>query len=203
MNSQEVQSGINHIYKNDKNLAKIIDLSGKCPLKPKKNHYLTLLGSIIGQQLSIKAAASIEKKFLDYFNSNPVPEKILSASDLELRSLGLSNAKVKYVKDLSQKIIDNEVSFKGISKMSNDEIITHFTKVKGIGVWTVHMFLIFTLARPDVLPIGDLGIKKGAMKVYKLKELPDEKKLVQLSKKHNWAPYSTIASWYLWKSLEI
>jgi DNA-3-methyladenine glycosylase II len=107
------------------------------------------------------------------------------------------------VKDLSEKILNKEIHFKNLNKMTEEQIISEYTKVKGIGVWTVHMFLIFTLARLNVLPVGDLGLKRAVMIIYNLRKLPDEKKMFLISKKNNWAPYNSIASWYLWRSLEI
>ena len=198
----EIENGIIHIKNNDKRLASIIERSERCSLKPKKNYYEMLLRSIIQQQLSITAAASIYKKFLSHFENKPLPEKILNTPHEVLRNLGLSNAKAKYVKDLSTKILSGEIKFNGINKKQNEEIIETLTKVKGIGVWTVHMFLIFTLGRLNVLPVGDLGLKRAIMNIYKLKNIPDEKKIKMISKQNCWEPYNSIACWYLWASLE-
>lgn len=203
MISSEIENGILHIYKNDPSLARIIDISSQCNLTPKRNHYLTFLRSIINQQLSPKAAASIYKRFLEYFENKPLPEKIINAPHIDLRKTGLSNAKVKYVKDLSEKILSGSIHFRGISKKSDSDIIKEFTVVKGIGEWTVQMFLIFNLCRLNVLPVKDQGIRRGAKIVYKLRKLPDEKKLQRISVKNNWSPYNSIASWYLWMSLEL
>jgi len=203
MNSNQIVKGIKHIYNNDVKIANIIDIVGECNLKPHKNYYYSLLKAIVGQQLSLKAASSINKRFFSYFNGKPSAQKILTAENLTLRNLGLSWAKVKYVKALSQKIIDKEISFRNINNKTNDEIIYELTKVKGIGIWTVHMFLIFTLGRLDVLPVKDLGLKNAVKIIYGLRKLPDENKIKTISKKNNWQPYHSIASWYLWKSLEI
>jgi DNA-3-methyladenine glycosylase II len=203
MNSMEIENGISHIYNNDKKLAAIINASDPFNLKPNQDYYFALLRSIIGQQLSTVAARAIKEKFFSYFNYNPLPEVILATSDQHLRNLGLSWAKVKYVKDLSQKIIRKEIHFGGLNKMSDDDIITEFTKVKGVGVWTVHMFLIFTLGRLDVLPVNDLGIKKAAKLNYGLRKLPDEERIKKLSKQKGWGPYNSIASWYLWRSIDM
>jgi len=203
MNSLEIRNGINHLIDRDPVLKRIISQSPVCTIKRHKKYYPAVVRSIIGQQLSIKAAASIYKKFSTRFGKQPKPESISAASIEELRSFGLSNAKARYVKDLSEKILSNELSFKNISKKSNDEIINDLTKVKGIGVWTAHMFLIFTLGRLDVLPVGDLGIKNAIKKNYRLKELPNESQIAALCKKKKWKPYQSIASWYLWMSLEL
>jgi len=203
MNSTEIEKGINHIYKNDKYLAKIIEKSEPCSITPKRNHYDMLLRSIIGQQLSIYSAAAIHNKFLNHFGKKAVPEKIVETPHDRLRSLGLSNAKVKYIKDLSEKVMAGEIKFKGLGKKQDEEIIEYLIKVKGIGTWTVHMFLIFTLGRLNVLPVGDLGIKRAAFNVYGLKKLPDERRISKISRENRWNPYNSVASWYLWKSLEL
>jgi DNA-3-methyladenine glycosylase II len=203
MNSIEIEKGINHIYTNDKYLSKIIEKSEPCAINPKRNYYDMLLRSIIGQQLSVQSASSIHRKFVSHFKNKPIPENIVATEHDILRSLGLSNAKVKYVKDLSEKVLAGEIKFKGLGTKTEEEIIEHLVKVKGIGVWTVHMFLIFTLGRLNVLPVGDLGLKRGIMNVYGLKKMPDERKIFKISKKNQWAPYNSIASWYLWKSLEL
>ncbi|HED07796.1 MAG TPA: DNA-3-methyladenine glycosylase 2 family protein [Ignavibacteria bacterium] len=203
MNSNQIVKGIKHIYNNDVKIARIIDIAGTFDLKPHNNYYYSLLKAIVGQQLSVKAASSINKKFFLHFNNKPSAQKIYNSKDQNLRNLGLSWAKVKYVKDLSLKIINKEIHFRNINNKSNEEIKSELTKVKGIGVWTVDMFLIFTLVRLDVLPINDLGLRKAIKEVYGLRKLPDEKKIVRISKQNHWEPYFTIASWYLWRSLEI
>lgn len=201
MLNTEFQKGLEHLKGNDPVLAKIILIYDKQNLIPHRKYFNLLLGAIVGQQLSVLAARSIKNRVFKYYNNHPTPEKILNTTDQTLRSLGLSNAKVQYVKDLSHKILNGEVKLKGLSQMSNDEIIKELTKVKGIGIWSVHMFLIFVLARLDVLPTGDLGIKKAIMLNYKLKSLPDENKIKLIAKKNNWHPYYSIASLLLWHSL--
>lgn len=203
MNSIEIEKGTNHIYKHDNKLARIIDQTGKCLLKPRKSYYISLLKAIVGQQLSITAAHAINNRLMTFFDNDPLPERILNSNDEELCKLGLSRAKVNYIKDLSSRVLTGEIHFNNLSNKSDNEIITEFTKVKGIGIWTVHMFLIFTLCRPNVLPVNDLGIRRGIMILYSLKNLPDERKIFLISRKNNWAPYNSIASWYLWRSLEL
>ena len=203
MVSKEIQKGIVYLTRNDKCLSTLIKKIGKCNLHAHNNYFLSLLESIISQQLSSKAADAIYKRFLDFFTNDPSPEKILNAEHSEIRNLGLSNSKVKYIKDLSDKITKKEITFRGINSMSDEKIISELTKVKGIGVWTVHMFLIFTLGRLNVLPTGDQGLKRAMLINYRLKRLPDEKKFMKISRENNWSPYCSIASWYLWKSLEL
>ena len=202
MSKIDLNSAVKHLSKNDKVLSTIIKNIGIINLTRQKKYFNLLLGSIISQQLSTYAASSIHKRFMDFFKNNPQPEFILRTDDSALRLLGLSNAKVKYVKDLSEKILSGEVKLKGFAKMSDDDIIAELTKVKGIGEWTAHMFLLFTLGRLDILPFGDLGIRKSIMVNYRLKKLPDEKKIKLIAKNNNWHPYCSIASLYLWRSLD-
>lgn len=202
MSKPDINRAAEHLSKNDKVLSTIIKNIGIINLTRQKKYFNLLLGSIISQQLSTYAAASIQKRFLAFFKNDLKPEFILQTDDLVLRSLGLSNAKVKYVKDLSEKYLSGEVKLKGFGKMTDDEVIEELTKVKGIGVWTAHMFLMFTLGRENILPYGDLGIRKAIMVNYRLKKMPDEKKIRLIAKNNNWNPYCSIASLYLWRSLD-
>ena len=202
MENIEYNSVVKHFMKNDKVILGLLKKFGTVKLSNRKNYFKHLCTSIVGQQLSVKSAAAINKRFLLYFNNKLLPEKI-AKTDIEVfRSLGLSGAKSKYVKDLSQKIVDKTISLDGISKKSNSEIKEELTKVKGIGPWTVDMFLIFTLGRPNVLASGDLGIKKAIMLNYNLKKLPLDKNVIKLSKKMNWSPFNSYVMLYLWKSLD-
>lgn len=198
----EILNGIKHLSKHDKVMSTLIKNYGICNLQSRRKYFNLLIGSIIGQQLSVKAADSIEKKFFDYFAGNPTPQEVISTPHQKLRDLGLSNAKVRYVKDLSDKILNKEISLRGIKNKTESEIMAELTRVKGIGEWTVHMFLIFTLGKINVLPYSDLGIRKAIMLNYGLKKMPDEKKVIKFAKEYNWYPYCSIASWYLWKSLD-
>ncbi len=177
----------------------------KLTLKPfsrAKDPFASLVQSIIYQQVSGKAAASILKKFLALFPrvKFPTPEMVLKKSDAQLRGAGLSGQKVKYVKDLSARFLDGTIEPKKFPKMSDDEIRAHLIVVKGIGRWTADMFLMFTLFRPDVLPTGDLAIQKGFQKLFGMKKLPDVKKMEKLAK--DWAPHRTVASLYLWQAVD-
>lgn len=203
MQNHEIKKATKHLAKQDKVLSTIIKNIGIINLTPHTKYFNPLLKAIISQQLSTYSADAIYKRFIQFFNGKPHPESILRADDSVLRSLGLSNAKVKYVKDFSNKIISKEITLVGMSKKSDERIIEELTKVKGIGIWTVHMFLIFSLGRKNVLPFSDLGIRKAIMLNYALKKLPDEKKITRLAAMNNWHPYCSIASLYLWRSLEL
>lgn len=202
MQIKEYNCAVKHFKINDASIHNIMNNYGPIILKKKKLFFKKLVHSIVGQQLSVKAARSIINKLDHYFENNITPEVIINTDHQILRSLGLSNAKAKYVKDLSQKIINKEIKIKGISNKTDQEIEQELTKVKGIGQWTVHMFLIFVLGRPNVLPIGDLGIKKAIMLNYNLNFLPTSDFVLKLSQEKNWSPYNTYASLYLWKLLD-
>lgn len=164
-----------------------------------RNPYKSLVEAIITQQLSGKAAESISKRFKKLFGKFPKPADVLKMSDSKIRSTGISSMKVRYIKDLSKRIEEGELKLTSLSKMTDDEIIQHLTQVKGIGRWTAEMFLIFSLGRLDILPVGDLGLKKGMQKIYRLPNLPKEDEIERLAEK--WRPYRTVATWYIWKSL--
>lgn len=201
--NEEIEKGINHLKNYDKKLSLIIEQAPEFVPLIKREHYWTFVESILSQQLAGAAARAITGRVKAYFNNKPTAQLVVNAPAQDLRDLGVSWAKIRYIKDLSEKKLSGEIHFRGLQHKSDQQIIDDFIKVKGIGVWTVHMYLIFNLARLNVLPIGDLGIKKGAMLVYGLKKLPDENKIIQLSRKNNWSPYNSLASWYLWKALEL
>jgi len=199
--NKELKNAVIAISNNDMVMSRIIKKFGKCNLQPHQDYFYALLRAIIGQQLSVKAAASISKKIMNHFDNKPTPEKISVTPTKILRDYGLSNSKTIYVKDLSDKIISKKIRLDQLKKKKNEEIIEELTKVKGIGEWTVHMFLIFTLGRLDVLPSGDLGIKKAIMLNYGLKKLPDETFIKSLAIENKWHPYESVVALYLWESL--
>jgi len=202
MKSNELNKALLHLSQHDNKLQALIKKHGHCNLQPKRKYFNALLDSIISQQLSVLAARSINKKLYGYFNGTINPEIILNTPHQILRSLGLSNAKVKYVKDLSEKILNKSITFRGINNKTNIQIIELLTTVKGIGIWTAHMFLIFSLVRLDILPVNDFGIRKAVMLNYGFTYLPSVQEVTDIAKINNWSPYETIASWYMWRSLE-
>jgi DNA-3-methyladenine glycosylase II len=169
---------------------------------PHKNYYQELVESIVSQQLSVKAAATILKRFVALFGDDfPAPDEVLKKDIEELRGVGLSRQKGSYIQDLALKVIEGEVRFNHLDALTNDEVIAELIKIKGVGLWTVHMFLIFSMGRLDVLPTGDLGIKNGVQKLYGLEKQPTEQEIVEIALKNKWHPYESAASWYVWKSL--
>lgn len=201
--SKKLQAAETHLANNDPRLAQLIKKYGPCRLKPHKDYYKELLESIVGQQLSVKAADAIWQRVLSFFGEVvPTPRQIVDADTESLRVCGLSYGKVKYMKDLAAHTLDGRLDLAHITTLPNDELIRELTAVKGIGQWSAHMFMIFSLGRLDILPVGDLGIKKAAMNVYHLRNLPSPERLIKLSKQNNWMPYQSIAAWYLWQSLD-
>lgn len=198
------EEAANQLSKNDPILAPVIARAGLTTMRPHRNYYQALVGSIISQQLSVKAADTIERRFCELFGSSemPSPEQILTKDIEELRGVGLSRGKALYVRDLAQHVVDGKVRFDHLDKLTNDEIIAELTAVKGIGVWTVHMFLMFCMGRPDVLPVGDLGIRNGIMKLYGLQQLPTPADIEKIARKYRWHPYESAAAWYVWYSLD-
>lgn len=199
----ELKRAAAHLSRHDKKLAPTIASAGLASITPHTNYYWELVDSIISQQLSVKAARSIEKRFQELFDSEfPEPAAILEKSVEELRSAGLSGAKANYVRDLAQHILDGRLVFDSLQTQTNEEIISMLTDVKGIGEWTAHMFLIFSLGRLDVLPTGDLGIRNGIRALYGFEDAPTPQQIKELAIQNTWAPYESVASWYIWQSLD-
>ena len=192
---------VKYLTKADPQLAGVIKTVGKYSIKIRTNAFQSLVESIIYQQLAGSAANIIYTRFINHYNNVlPKPMQIISTSDIELKSkIGLSSNKVQYLKDLSTKVEQGKINLELLSTMSDEEVIAELTLVKGIGRWTAEMFLIFCLGRPDILPVTDLGIRKGVHKLYSLPELPKPAELLAISQP--WRPHRTVASWYLWKSL--
>jgi DNA-3-methyladenine glycosylase II len=189
-----------YLKKADPILAPLIDRPAN--IVPHKNYYQELVESIVSQQLSVKAAATILKRFVAIFGDDfPAPDEVLKKDIEELRGVGLSRQKGSYIQDLALKVIEGEVRFNHLDALTNDEVIAELIKIKGVGLWTVHMFLIFSMGRLDVLPTGDLGIKNGVQKLYGLEKQPTEQEIVEIALKNKWHPYESAASWYVWKSL--
>jgi DNA-3-methyladenine glycosylase II len=199
----ELRQAEEHLIKNDKQLAPVIRSSGPCRIKPHTDHYGELVGSIVGQQLSSIAAGAIWRRLLELFDGKmPAPEQLIKVDDEKLRAVGLSRPKIRYVKDLATHVLDGRLDLDHISTMPNEQLIEQLTAVKGLGEWSAHMFMMFGLGRLDILPTGDLGIRKAMMKLYGLKELPDPPTMITIASRNNWHPYESVASWYLWQLLD-
>ena len=167
------------------------------PLEP----YGALVRSIVGQQLSTKAARSIYERLTALFDGRtPSPEELLAADPEEVRSAGLSRPKVAYLRSLAEHVESGELELARLSELPDEEVTEQLTAVKGLGQWTADMFLIFHLGRPDVLPVGDLGIRRAVERAYELSELPDAAQLIEIGEP--WRPHRSLASLYLWRSLD-
>jgi DNA-3-methyladenine glycosylase II len=190
-----------HLCNADGRLAKIITEIGSYSIKKRNDSFQSLIEGIIYQQLTGRAANTIYKRFLAYYNNLiPTPEQIISSSEIELRTqVGLSRMKITYLKDLSAHIADGRLNLHNLPMMTDEEIISQLTRVKGIGRWTAEMFLIFCLGREDVLPVSDLGLRNAMKRTYLLDELPKPDRMIEIA--NPWRPYRSIATWYLWKSL--
>jgi DNA-3-methyladenine glycosylase II len=196
-----MKKAITHLKKSDPILAAIIERAGAYKIHYREPDFETLVRSITNQQLNGTAAATIFARLQAAAKADPLtPESILRLRPARMRSLGLSGQKMKYIRELARMTRDGEVNFEHCTTLENDAIIEHLTRVKGVGVWTVHMFLMFALRRHDVLPTGDLGIRMAMKKAYNLAELPKPEEMEKIAAP--WRPYSSVASWYLWRSLE-
>lgn len=192
-----------HLAACDPVLAPIIAAHGLFKPVPHTDYYWELVDSIISQQLSVKAARTIEGRVLELFGgAQPTAAQLLTKSVDELRAVGLSRNKASYVLDLAQHIADGSLQLDRIAELPNAEIIKELVAVKGIGEWTAHMFLIFALGRLDVLPVGDLGIRSGIQKLYGFDHLPVPAEIQELARKNRWHPYESVASWYVWQTLD-
>ncbi len=196
-----IDKGLKHLKQNDRGMRRLIE-EFETPVFIKDiNYFEALVRSIVYQQLSGKAAATIHKRFKDLFNNdqNLSPSIVLDKSHDELRSVGLSSQKSSYIHNIANAFKAGIVP-DNIDTISDDKVIECLTTIKGVGLWTAQMFLMFTLNRPDVFPVTDLGIQKGFQLYFQLDELP--KPDLMIKKAEPWVPYRTLASWYLWRLVE-
>lgn len=195
-----------HLARRDPVLRRIIRRHGACRIRPRPHtrHFETLVGSIISQQLSTKVADVIRARFCALYAPArfPTPAQILATPNEQLRTIGLSRAKAAYVKDIAAKTADGTLRFARVARMSDEEVTEMLVQVKGVGVWTAHMFLIFSLGRLDVLPVGDLGIRRAIERAYGFQSLPTAAEIEQIADERGWRPYCSVSAWYLWRSLE-
>ena len=178
----------------------IIDQVGPCRLAPRADRFGTLVRAIIGQQISSKAATSIDKRLRDLCGEPHDPAELLKIGEVGLRSVGLSGVKSRYVLNLSQAIHDGSLPLDEMHTWPDEQVVAALTVVKGVGNWTAEVFVMFALGRPDVLSVGDLGIRVGLRTFYGLDELPSPKECKELTE--SWRPYRTIAMWYLWEQID-
>ncbi len=195
-----MRKALNHLCQADPVLARIIEQVGRYRMDYKEATFHGLAQSIVYQQLSGKAASTIFGRLLAAAGNPLKPESVLALSVPELRAFGLSTQKATYVRDLAAKTVSGELQFEKLPRLSDERVMAALIPIKGVGVWTVHMFLMFALRRPNVLPTGDLGIRQAIKKAYKLEQMPAPADIERIAL--GWHPYCSVASWYLWRSLE-
>ena len=201
-NSSILTKALNHFKKNDPILYKVALMVNITGLVKPEDPFIDLVETIINQQLSDKAAATIFGRFKKLFPEEKITaEKLLKIPDEKIREAGISYSKIKYIKGIAQQIKNKKLNLKNLENLSDEDVINELVKLKGIGAWTAEMYLMFTLARPDVFSAGDLGLQNAIVKLYKIKQKPTRERLLEISIK--WSPYRTTASRILWRSLDL
>jgi DNA-3-methyladenine glycosylase II len=196
-----MRKATNHLKKSDPILRAIIERVGPCRMQFGPAEFASLAESIVYQQLNGSAAATIFSRFEALAGDPLTPDGILKLTDAQLRGVGLSKQKSSYLKDLAEKTASGLLDFAKLPELPDEAVIEHLTQVKGIGVWTSHMFLMFSLRRPNILPTGDYGIQVAMKKHYKKRKLPKPKDMEKIARA--WEPYRSVACWYMWRSLDI
>jgi DNA-3-methyladenine glycosylase II len=196
-----MRKAIKHLKNSDPVLASVIERVGAYRMEFGPPEFHSLAEAIVYQQLNGKAAVTIFKRFTALAGDPVTPAGILKLTDAQMRSVGLSKQKTSYLKDMAQRAARGELDFRRLPEMKDEEVVQHLTQVKGVGVWTAHMFLMFTLRRPNVLPTGDYGIQVAMKKHYKKRKLPKPAQMEKIARP--WEPYRSVACWYLWKSLDV
>jgi DNA-3-methyladenine glycosylase II len=196
-----MKKAVDHLKKSDAILASIIARVGPCKMAYREPTFEMLARAIVFQQLSTKAARTIYGRLEEAAGGQLTPKAIQNLSVDEMRRAGLSRQKLGYIRDLAEHAISGKVDFERLPGMSDAEVIEALTDIKGIGVWTAHMFLIFSLRRPNILPVGDLGVRMAVQRAYRKRKPPTPKQMEQIAK--GWHPYCSYAAWYLWRSLEL
>jgi DNA-3-methyladenine glycosylase II len=196
-----MRKAVLHLKKSDPVLRAIIERVGPFRMEYNPAEFCSLAEAIVYQQLNGRAAVTIWNRFAAAAGEPVTPEGILKLSDEQLRAVGMSKQKSAYLKDLAAKTAAGLLDFSTLADLSDDEVIKHLTQVKGIGVWTAHMFLMFSLRRPNVLPTGDYGVQMALKRHYKKRKLPKPKDMEKIARA--WEPYRSIACWYMWRSLDI
>ncbi len=191
-----------HLRRVDPVLGRVIDRVGRCRLAPRSDgtHFDHVVRAIVYQQLSGKAAKTIHERLIANWGRPPTPADLLAVSDEALRAAGVSRQKAGYLRDLAARAASGEVPFDALHALDDEQVIARLTSVKGVGRWTAQMFLLFRLGRPDVLPEADLGIQKAIQRAYRLRALPKPERVRRIGA--CWSPFSSVAAWYLWRSLD-
>jgi DNA-3-methyladenine glycosylase II len=200
MNQRKLKLGMEHLRASDRRLGTLIDRVGPCQLKVDSNHFWMLARAILAQQISSAAARTITQRVRDHMKEELTASSLSGLPDEALRSAGVSKQKIGYLRSLTEKVIQGDIALDQLSKLSNQEVTAQLIQIKGIGVWTADMFMIFSLGRMDVFPIGDGGVRAAMRKLYRIAEDAPLEKYHKVAGK--WQPYASIASWYCWRLLE-
>ena len=202
MNSTEIEKGLKHLRRVDPIMRTVIGRAGPYQLKCRRDRFQALVSSIISQQISGSAARSIRQRLFEHVAPERLsPENLSCLTPEILRTLGLSSQKASYLRDLANLVVSGELRLDKLGRLEDEQVIEELIRVKGIGVWTAQMFLMFSLGRPDVFPHDDLGVRTAIRNLYGLKELPDRATSHRIAEP--WRPYASMASWYCWRSLEL
>lgn len=190
----------------DARMAAVIEQVGPCTMLPRREgtHFGHLVRNIVYQQLSGGAAATIHGRFAERLGGDPQaphPEHVLALDEASMRACGLSSAKARAIRDLAEHVVDGRLPIESLDTLDDQAVIDALVPVRGIGPWTAQMFLMFRLGRPDVLPVLDLGVRKGAQRIYRTRALPDAARLEKIAR--NWRPWASVASWYCWRVLDM
>jgi DNA-3-methyladenine glycosylase II len=194
---------VRHLKRADPRLAAVIERVGPCRLEIRRDgtNFEYVLRAIVYQQLSGSAARTIHGRVVDLLGGTPTPKGVLGTPDDAFRGAGLSRQKLSYVRDLARQADSGAVSLETLDRLDDEDVIEALSSIKGVGRWTAQMFLLFRLGRPNVLPAEDLGIRKGVQLTYRTRGLPPPKRVLAIGR--SWAPYASVASWYLWRCLEL
>jgi DNA-3-methyladenine glycosylase II len=198
-----VEEALAHLRGIDSKLAALIDRVGKYDAPQRSDPYAALVRAILFQQLAGAAANAIQKRFFALYGGEgqpPSPPQLLETADEQFRGAGISRQKMGYLRDLAAHVADGRLALSALPSLSDEEVIREVTAVKGLGEWSAHMFLMFHLGRPDVLPVGDLGVRNGMRITYELPAMPTPKEALEIGAP--WAPFRSVGSWYMWRAGE-
>lgn len=196
------RAAVAHLRRADPVLARVIDSVGPFALRLRRERFQALCRAIIFQQLAGAAARTIYERFVALFGAQgfPSPRQVLDAPEAAMRAAGLSRQKIRYLRDLALHVADGKLNFHRFPRMTDEEVIAELIRVHGVGRWTAEMFLMFNLGRPDVLPVDDLGVRNAVRRLYRMRKMPDARRLRALGER--WRPYRSVAAWYLWRSAD-
>lgn len=197
---RHLTTAVPHLRERDPVLRRVIDAAGPCTLRPRRDRFEMLAGSILAQQLSTAAARTIRSRLVERAGGRLAAGPLLALSDEEFRLCGVSAQKAAYLRDLASRAASGSLPMNRLGRLPDEEVIERLTVVKGVGRWTAQMFLIFALGRPDVLPHDDLGIRSAIRRLYGFPELPRRDEIDRVAEP--WRPYASVACWYLWRSLD-